>query len=150
MTRSTRIAPVQKVLEGKEQAQARKLGLAQQAVAAAEGRLEELRSYQADYAAGFDKQVAHGAAVHVLQDYRAFMVRLVDAIRQQEQLVEKQKLEMAMQTAYWQSAARQSRGLDSVVAGWRRQEQQLADRRDQAATDERALTMLLRKTGVIG
>ena len=56
MTRSTRIAPVQKVLEGKEQAQARKLGLAQQAVAAAEGRLEELRSYQADYAAGFDKQ----------------------------------------------------------------------------------------------
>ncbi len=150
MTRSTRIAPVQKVLEGKEQTQARKLGLAQQAVADAEARLQELRSYQADYAAGFDKQVAQGAAMHVLQDYRAFMVRLVDAIRQQEQLVEKQKLEMAMQTVYWQSAARQSRGLDSVVAGWKRQEEKLADRRDQAASDERALTMLLRKTGVTG
>jgi flagellar FliJ protein len=148
MTRSTRIAPVQKVLEGKEQAKARRLGLAQQAVADAQARLLELRTYQADYAAGFDKQVSHGAAVHVLQDYRAFLVRLVDAVRQQEQLVEKRKLEMAMQTAYWQSAARQSRGLDSVVAGWKRQEERVADRLDQAATDERALTMLLRKTGV--
>ena len=148
MTRSKRIAPVQKVLEGKEQAQARKLRVAQQAVAAAEARLAELRRYQVDYASGFDTQVAQGSPVHVLQDYRAFMMRLGDAVRQQEQLLERQRVEVAIQTAHWQAAARQSRGLDAVVAGWKKQELQVMERREQAATDERALTMMLRKTGV--
>ena len=150
MTRSKRIAPVQKVLQGKEQAQARKLGAAQQAVAAAEARLDELRRYHVDYAGGFDRQVAQGAPIHVLQDYRAFMVRLVDAIAQQEQVVERQKVELAIQTAHWQAAARQSRGLETVVEGWKKLELQVLERRDQAATDERALTMMLRKTGATG
>lgn len=150
MTRSQRIAPVQKVLEGKEQTQARKLGIAQQAVAAAEAKLEELRRYQVDYAGGFDRQVAQGAPVHVLQDYRAFMVRLSEAVKQQEQVLERQRIELSIQTAHWQAAARQSRGLEAVVAGWKKQELRVAERRDQAATDERALTMTLRKAGELG
>jgi flagellar FliJ protein len=150
MTRSKRIAPVQKVLEGKEQEQARKLGFAQQAVAAAEAKLEELRRYQVDYADGFDRQVVQGAPVHVLQDYRAFMVRLSDAVKQQQQVLERQRVELGIQTAYWQSAARQSRGLETVVAGWKKQELRVMERRDQAATDERALSLMLRKMGAIG
>ena len=148
MTRSERIAPVRKVLEDKEQAQARKLAAAQQAVASAEQRLDELRRYQQDYANGFDRQVAQGATAHALQDYRAFLVRLEDAVQQQQRVVENLRVEMAMQSAHWQAAARQSKGLETVVQGWQREERRLADRRDQAATDERALTMMLRKAGV--
>ena len=144
MTRSQRIAPVQQVLDNTESQHAKKVSAAQAAVAAAEAKLAELQRYHVEYVQSFGRQVASGATCHALQDFQAFLYRLSEAAKQQEQVVARTREELAAQTHQWQVAARRSRGLQSVVSGWRREEQLQVERRDQQQTDERALTMMRR------
>ena len=144
MTRSQRIAPVQQVLDNTESQHAKQVSAAQAAVVAAEAKLAELQRYHVEYVQSFGRQVASGATCHALQDFQSFLHRLSEAAKQQEHVVARTREELAAQTHHWQVAARRSRGLQTVVNGWRREEQKQVERSDQQQTDERALTMMRR------
>jgi flagellar protein FliJ len=138
MKRSERMGPVQKVLGGAERDRARDMGSAQQGLAAAESRLQELQQYHGDYLDSFQQTAMAGRNVMALRDFQVFLARLEDAIRQQQQIVAQARQTVAGSTKLWQSAAQRVKAVDSVVDKWQGDERRREDRLDQKDMDERA------------
>ncbi|HXC59135.1 MAG TPA: flagellar export protein FliJ [Steroidobacteraceae bacterium] len=138
MTRSERMAPVQRVLGKTEQQRARDLADARTRLTAAESKLQDLEQYRRDYEKNFQQRAKAGQPVTALRDFQVFLARLDQAIQQQTQIVAAGRGDVAGQTTRWQSAARQVKAVDSVVDRWQGEERRDQDRRDQKETDERA------------
>ncbi|MEO6186185.1 MAG: flagellar export protein FliJ [Steroidobacteraceae bacterium] len=147
MTRSERMAPVQKVLGGTERDRARDLGTAQQALSAAESKLQDLRQYYDDYQKGFQQSARAGQNALRLWDYQLFLARLETAVKQQEQVVAQARAGVAGSTQRWQSAARRVKAVDSVVDKWQQDDRRHTDRLEQKETDERASRRAANRTG---
>jgi len=138
MTRSERLAPVQRVLGKTEQQRARDLADSRTRLTEAQTKLNDLEQYRRDYEQAFQKRAKVGQPVMQLRDFQVFLARLDQAIAQQKQIVEAGRGDVAGQTTRWQSAARQVKAVDSVVGRWQGEERREQDRRDQKDTDERA------------
>jgi len=145
MTRTQRIQPVQRIVDDREREHAKTVALARQKVADAEAKLAELVRYREDYHRGFQKEAAAGASGLRLRDFRLFLARLDEAIRQQEQIVVRSKLEQEQQMRLWLESQRKAKALGIVVEKWRGDERRAAERQDQRETDERAAAMAARK-----
>jgi flagellar FliJ protein len=145
MTRSERMQPVQRVIDDRERDAARVVAQARQRLADAERKLTELTRYRADYHVGFQKEAAGGASGMRLRDFRLFLARLDDAIRQQELVVARARGEVETQTQSWHETMQRSKALGVVVDKWRAEERVAVDRREQRETDERASGMAARK-----
>ena len=138
MTRSERLAPVQRVLGQTEQQRARDLGEARQRLVTAETKLQDLQQYRQDYERVFQQRATTGQSVMALRDFQVFLARLDQAIQQQTQVAEAARGDVSGRTRHWQSAARQVKAVDSVVGRWQGEERRADDRREQKDTDERA------------
>ena len=145
MTRTQRIQPVQRIVDDREREQAKAVALARQKVAEAEAKFVELGRYREDYQRGFQKEAAGGASGLRLRDFRLFLSRLDEALRQQEQVVARAKSEQEHQTRLWLESQRRAKALGIVVDKWRGDERVAAERQDQRDTDERAAGMAARK-----
>lgn len=141
------MAPVQRVFDQAEKDRARELGNAQQQLAAAEAKLAELRAYQGEYLGAFRRRAENGTSIRALRDFQAFLARLDQALRQQEQAVEKARELAAGSRRNWQGAAQKVKALGAVVQRWEKAEDQAADKRDQKDSDERALRAAARTRG---
>jgi flagellar protein FliJ len=146
MKRSERMAPVQHVLDGKERDRARDMGSAQQGLGAAESRLQELRQYHTDYLQGFQQTATAGRNALALQDFRQFLGRLEEAIRQQEQIVAQARQGVVGSTTLWRAAAQRAKAIESVVGKWQGEERRHEGRLEQKDADERAQRPLARVT----
>lgn len=137
MTRSERMQPIKALADTRERDAGADVAAARRVLEDREKQLEQLRGYRAEYAS----RAAHqGAADAVrLQNYHAFLARLADAIRQQEDLVAAARLELERKTASWQERRIEAASLGKVVERIAGAEQKAADRREQRETDERAL-----------
>lgn len=138
MSRADRMAPVQQVFGNAERDRARELGEAQRQLADAEARLVELRTYHGEYMGAFRKRCEDGTSIRALRDFQAFLARLDNAVRQQEQLVEQARQRVAGSRRDWQGAAQKVKAVGAVVERWQMTEALLLDRRDQKDSDERA------------
>lgn len=138
MTRTERMAPVKRVLGDAEKDRAREMGMAQQKLSDAEKKLEELRNYQSEYLSAFRKRASDGTSIRKLRDFQAFLAKLDEALRQQEQLVANAREQATGSRTQWQGAARQVKAVDSVMDKWKAAEVRASDRREQKDTDERA------------
>ena len=145
MTRSKRIQPVQRLVDGRERELAGVVAEARSRFADAEARRAELVRYRADYETGFQKEAAGGSSGLRLRDYRLFLARLDEALRQQELLVARARDELATQTRLWQESVRRAKALGVVVDKWRGEERLARERQDQRDTDERAAGIAARK-----
>ena len=146
MTRTKRIEPVQQLVDSREREQARVVAQARQKVVDADAKLRELTQYRADYHLGFQKEAAAGASGMRLRDFRLFLGRLDEAIRQQELIVARLRSELESETRAWHESLRRAKALGLVVEKWRGEERLASDRQDQRETDERAAGMAARKT----
>jgi flagellar protein FliJ len=138
MTRSERMAPVQRVLDEKEKVRARELGEARTRLTAAEGKLHDLEQYRRDYEEAFQQRARTGQPVRALRDFQVFLARLDQAIQQQKQIVQAATDEVSGHSTSWKSAALKVKAVDSVVDRWNGEERRAQERRDQKETDERA------------
>ena len=145
MTRTQRIQPVQRVVDDRERESAKAVVLARQKVAEAENKYQELARYREDYQRGFQKEAAGGASGLRLRDFRLFLARLDEALRQQELIVARAKGDQEQQTRLWLESQRRAKALGFVVDKWRGEERRAADQQDQRETDERAAGMAARK-----
>lgn len=145
MTRTQRIRPVQRIVDDRERELAKAVAQSRQKLADAEGKLGELTRYREDYQRGFQKEAAGGASGLRLRDFRLFLARLDEAIRQQEMIVARSRTDMEAQTRLWHESMRRAKALGLVVDKWRGEEQLAAERQDQRETDERAAGMAARK-----
>jgi flagellar FliJ protein len=147
VTRSRRIEPVQRIVDDRERELAKVVARARQALTEAEGKLGELVRYRADYQQGFQAEASAGASGLRLRDFRLFLSRLDEAIRQQEGIVARAQADLDARTREWHESLRRAKALGVVIERWRGEERLAAERQEQKDTDERASGMAARRNG---
>ena len=141
MKRSQRFEPVVKVAENREQEAARLLGDAQTALTEAQQRLAELEGYREEYIKRFHVTGSVGMSAAQMLDYRAFLVKLDQAIAAQGTVVEQADNLVERQRQEWFTRRGKVKMLDTVVARYQADEQRDANRKEQGDQDERAQHM---------
>jgi len=137
MTRIKRLQPVQDLAESAEKRLAQSLAAFERRVSEAEGKLQELARYRAEYEQQLTQRAEGGMSVMALRDYQAFIARLNEAMRQQQAVVQRVRAERDAERLKWQDAARRVKAIEHVFTKWQNEERYLADRREQRDTDER-------------
>ena len=138
MSRSKRMQPVRRVAESREQAAVQKLGESQQYLDAQRAKLEELRGYRDQYAESFRASGGQGLDANRLRDYRVFLSRLNEAIRQQEAIIAQYLNRHEQTRQQWVDTRSHHQAIDKVIERYRREERREQDRREQQEQDERA------------
>lgn len=134
--RSERLKPVQKLADMGESEASRDLGRSQQALSEQEARLEQLRQYREEYRGMFEGERA--VDPRRLRDERAFLARLDDVIRQQEEVVRSNMEAYERQREGWIEARSRVNALDRAAERYRATESRDRDRREQKEQDEQA------------
>jgi flagellar export protein FliJ len=78
-----------------------------------------------------------------LQNYRSFLDRLGDAMRQQQKLLEHARAEYEKKRADWSEKRVEAESLGRVVERFRKEEQRAVDQREQREGDEAAMRLML-------
>jgi flagellar protein FliJ len=138
MKRADRLQPVKTIVDDTERRLAEHLASAERLLGSCETKLNELLGYRNDYTQGFARRAAGGMGAHELVDYQAFMVKLNEAVSQQEKITQQARQERDLQKKRWQDAARRAKALGHVIHHWQQDELKAEERRDQRDTDERA------------
>jgi len=138
MSRSKRMKPVQRVAETREQTAVQKLGESQQYLDAQRAKLGELRGYRDQYSESFRTSGGQGLDANRLQDYRVFLARLNEAIRQQEDILAQCASDHEQTRQQWIQTRSHHQAIDKVIEHYRSVEQKTQDRQEQKEQDERA------------
>lgn len=138
MTRSKRMQPVQRVAQRREQDAMQKLGQAQQYLAAQKTKLAELRDYREQYTRQFETSSGAGLGATWIRDYRIFLGRLNEAIRQQELSIARSVEQLEEIRGQWMETHCHSQAIDKVVGGFVREERKQQDKQEQREQDEHA------------
>lgn len=136
MTKSRRMQPVQHVAKGREQDAMVKLGQSQQFLDVQKTKLEELRSYRDQYARDFAASGESGVNAIRLQDYRIFLNRLGEAVRQQEALITQCENQHKQTRQQWVESRTHSQAIGKVVERYQAEEHVAQERREQKEQDE--------------
>lgn len=137
MTRSDRMQPIKDIADSRERDAGSIVALAQQVLKEREQQLEQLKHYRDEYARDNGQSVGAVDGMR-LQNYRAFVQRLSDAIRQQEQAVRLAREDYERKRDAWSERRIEARTLDRAIEKMRGQERKVEDRREQHSMDEQA------------
>lgn len=138
MTKSDRLKPVIKVAENRERAAAKVLGEAQKIAQQRKKRLDELTAYRSDYCARFNSPQHAARPAAMVADFRIFLLRLDEAIVQQQKLMDASLRDVEEKKQRWLAERTKTKALDKVFTRLRVQERLHAERKEQKETDERA------------
>ena len=136
MTRSKKLDPVKNIAQTREDHAVKALGDSQKTLTEHQKRLHELREYQRQYVKSFESTSGSGLAANRVSDFRVFLSRLGDAIRQQEQLISQCQNQHEQTRDDWIDKRNHTQALDKLVKRYQRQETQDKDRREQQESDE--------------
>jgi flagellar protein FliJ len=137
MSPSKRLKPVQRVAESREQSAARTMGLSRKQLLAEELKLSQLKQYHQEYLGSFDAAARNGISAGQLQEYRAFLGKLDEAIRQQEGVVRESQRDHSSNEHEWRRKHTRTQALNKAVQRFQRQEKATAERNDQKESDDR-------------
>ena len=142
MTKSKRFEPIQEIAATSAKDMSRAMAEAARKVADLERQLQQLQSYRDDYV----RNSAPGSVVVdavKLQNYRTFLDRLGEALRQQAKALEIARAEYEKRRAAWSEKRIEAESLGRAVDRFRKEEQHDADRREQREGDDAALRTLM-------
>jgi len=137
MSSTRRLQLVQRVTDEKKKRHAQRLAQSRGRVAQCEAKLTELRSYHAGYLRDFDKRASSGIGGAGIREFHAFLAKLAEAIRQQEELLNKARVDSESEQASWQGAAQRSQIMGKVVERHAAKDLKDKDQRDQRESDDR-------------
>jgi flagellar protein FliJ len=149
MMKSKRFEPIQEIASTRAVDLSRAMGEAGRKVADIESQLEQLKSYRDEYVRNSTQSAAAMDAVK-LQNYRSFLDRLGEALRQHMNSLETARAEYERRRALWSEKRVEAESLSRVVERFRKEEQHVADRREQREGDDAALRALLAAPGDAG
>lgn len=138
MKREDRIKSYRSTIEKNENDCQSRFRDAEASLSDATQRLSELKNYRGEYERGLGNRVASGMSGPALLDYHAFIARLGEAIRQQQEVVTLCELEREQQRRRLRDAAVQVRTVAAIVERWRAEDRSSDNRREQREIDERA------------
>ena len=142
MMKSKRFEPIQEIASTSAKDLSRAMGEAGRKVADLERKLQQLQSYRDDYTKNSAQSGSAMDAVK-LQNYRTFLDRLGDAMRQQQKLLELARAEYEKKRADWSEKRVEAESLGRVVERFRKEEQRAVDQREQREGDDAAMRVML-------
>ena len=149
MMKSKRFEPIQEIASTEAVDLSRAMGEAGRKVADIESQLEQLKTYRDEYVRNSTQSAAAMDAVK-LQNYRSFLDRLGEALRQHMKSLETARAEYERRRALWSEKRVEAESLSRVVDRFRKEEQHVAERREQREGDDAALRALLAAPGDAG
>lgn len=118
-------------------------------VADLERQLEQLQTYRDEYVRNSSQSAAAIDAVK-LQNYRSFLDRLGEAMRQHVKALDTARAEYEKRRATWSEKRIEAESLSRAVDRFRKEEQHGADRREQREGDDTAMRVSLAARGEPG
>ena len=136
MSPSKRLKPVQRIAHSKEQNAARSMGEARKNLEQEEAKLLQLKQYHQEYLQRFHQVAGEGMSASQLQEYRAFLAKLDEAIKQQEKVVAASMVNHSSSKNNWKQKHSRTQALNKVADRYRQKEQKSADQQEQKENDE--------------
>jgi flagellar export protein FliJ len=149
MKKSKRFEPIQEIASTSADDLARSMGEAARKVADLERQLEQLQTYRDEYVRKSAQSAGAIDAVK-LQNYRTFLDRLGEAVRQHMKNLEIARSEYERRRALWSEKRIEAESLSRVVERFRKDERYAADRREQREGDDVAMRVSLASRGEAG
>jgi flagellar export protein FliJ len=149
MRKSKRFEPIQEIASTSAKDLARAMGEASRKVAELERQLEQLQTYRDEYVRN-SAQAAGAIDAVKLQNYRTFLDRLGEAVRQHTKNLEIARSEYERRRALWSEKRIEAESLGRVVERFRKDERHAADRREQREGDDVAMRVSLAARGEAG
>ncbi|MFT5576056.1 MAG: flagellar export protein FliJ [Bermanella sp.] len=134
--RSESIKPVQHVAEQAEGTAAREYALRNDNHQLALAKREELKEYFAEYNARANATNGDAISPVQMRDNRAFLRRLSEIIRIQDNVVDQQAQQLEEAKGQWLSCRQQAKSLDQLSSQYKVEERKHADHLEQCASDE--------------
>jgi len=147
--KSKRFEPIREIASNSARDLSRAMAEAGRKVTELEHQLEQLQSYRDEYVRNSTRSAGAMDAVK-LQNYRTFLDRLGDALRQQLKSLDNARAEYDERRALWSEKRVEAESLSRVVDRFRKEEQHAADRREQREGDDVALRVSLAARGETG
>jgi flagellar FliJ protein len=141
MTKSKRFEPIQELASSSADALSRPMADAARKVADLERQLTQLKTYRDEYVR--NSTVAGAMDAVKLQNYRSFLDRLGDAMRQHVKNLDAARADYERRRLQWSEKRIEAESLGRAVERFRAEEQRAADRRDQRELDDAAIRMSL-------
>ena len=142
MMKSKRFEPIQQIASTSAMDLSRAMGDAGRKVAELERQLEQLQSYRDEYVRNSTQSAGAMNAVQ-LQNYRSFLDRLGEALRQHLKNLDAARTEYEKRRVLWSEKRIEAESLGRVVDRFRKEEQHAADRREQREGDDAAMRISL-------
>ena len=146
MMKSKRFEPIREIASTSARDLSRAMGEAARKVADLERQFEQLQSYRNEYERNSQSPAAIDAVK--LQNYRSFLDRLGEALRQHLKNLDTARAEYERRRALWSEKRIEAESLSRVVDRFRKEEQHAADRREQHEGDEAAMRISLAGRGL--
>jgi flagellar FliJ protein len=136
MTKSFTLQPLVHLAHQKNDAATRKFGRLNQQQQAAQARLDTLLQYRRDYQAQFHKAVQTGMGQTDLRNFQNFILRLDEAIAQQQKVVEQALSSVQAGRTELEDTQRKMKSFDTLAQRHAENEKQLAAKSEQRLQDE--------------
>ena len=135
MSKPSRLEPIAENATLRESEAAQRLAASAAQLQAKEKELEQLRGYLAEYR---QRALQESTDSTRLQNTRAFLARLSDAVAFHEAELQKAIERHRVEAERWRDSHQRAQALDKYIERSQREERQAVQRRDQAELDERA------------
>jgi len=135
MMRSKRFEPIQELASNSADKLSRSMADAARRVADLERQFDQLKTYREEYIA---KSTAGSGAMDglKLQNYRSFIDRLGEAIRQHVTKLDTARAEYERRRVLWSEKRVEAESLSRVIDRFRKEELHVAERREQREGDD--------------
>jgi len=141
MMRSKRFEPIQELASDSADKLSRSMADAARRVADLERQFEQLKTYRDEYSS---KSAAGGAMDGLkLQNYRSFIDRLGEALRQHVTKLDAARAEYERRRTLWSEKRIEAESLSRVIDRFRKEELHVAERREQREGDDFAARISL-------
>jgi flagellar FliJ protein len=125
-------------LERNERRQQQVLAECERQVKEADLKLTELERYRLVYLRDFDERAGVGMSAAHARTYQAFMVRMSQAVTEQQQLLARARVRQADELRKWRTAARRCAALQRILEQREVAARHLAEKAAQAQSDAHA------------
>jgi len=149
MMKSKRFEPIQEIASSSADELSREMAEAGRRVADLEGQLTQLQTYRDEYVRNSTQSSGAMDAVK-LQNYRSFLDRLGEAMRQHLKNLDAARAEFDKRRSKWSEKRIEAESLGRVVERFREEERSAADRREQREGDDAAMRIALAARGEFG
>src|SRR5579859_2912419 len=118
MKRSERIQMVKKVADDFERRRAEALAVCERRVSESEQKLSDLETYREGYVRDFATRAKSGIGAAAAQNFQAFLMKLEEAMRQQQQVIENMRKQRDTEEQKWRSAAQRAEVIGKTIVRW--------------------------------